>query len=263
MIRVNSSWVAVVVSALSLGCASGSSVAEASSPGASRAAIEDADVASQALAQRSLPPDPIVDPPSGGPTVNVWPAHGARFVPGARFDIRVEGTGAGPDYGFAASLKIDGVAQTFTSGTADSNTTDGISSPDWGGFNIRGYSNSRPGVHELDATFTSSQGTKRVKSYFVVERLEARGKAHRIQNVIFLLGDGMGVGVRTAARVARYGVARGSTRGWLEMDRFPSTGLQRRTRSTTTSPIPRRDLPRTARARTTTTTKRASSRPTS
>lgn len=182
-------------------------------------------MASQALAQRSLPPDPIVDPPSGGPTVNVWPAHGARFVPGARFDIRVEGTGTGPDYGFAASLKIDGVAQTFTSGTTDPNTTDGISSPDWGGFNIRGYSTSRPGVHEIDATFTSSQGTKRVKSYFVVERLEARGKAHRIQNVIFLLGDGMGVGVRTAARVARYGVARGSTRGWLEMDRFPSTGL--------------------------------------
>ena len=45
------------------------------------------------------------------------------------------------------------------------------------------------------------------------------------KNVIFLLGDGMGIGVRTAARVARYGVARGTTRGWLEMDRFPTSGM--------------------------------------
>lgn len=175
--------------------------------------------------QRALPLDPLVEPATGGPTVNVWPAHGARFIPGSRFDIRVEGTGTGPDYGFTAQVRIDGAPQAFSSGTADSNTTDGISAANWGGFNIRGYTNTRPGVHEIDATFTSSQGTKRVRSYFVIEKLERRPKAHRIKNVIFMLGDGMGVAVRTAARVARYGVARGTTRGWLEMDRFPSTGL--------------------------------------
>ena len=35
----------------------------------------------------------------------------------------------------------------------------------------------------------------------------------------------MGIDVRTAARVARYGVARRTTRGWLEMNRFPATGM--------------------------------------
>ncbi len=175
-----------------------------------------------AVAAVTLPPDPIVEPTTGGPTVNVWPAHGARFVKGARFDIRVEGTGTD---GFSASLKIDGREQAFTSGSGDPIGTDGISKSGWGGFNIRGYSNLQPGAHELDATFTSSQGTKRVRSYFVVENLRPVGPRQRIRNVIFLLGDGMGIAVRTAARVVRHGVARGTTRGWLEMDRLPTHAL--------------------------------------
>jgi alkaline phosphatase len=166
-----------------------------------------------------------VDPPAGGPTVNVWPPHGARFVRGAKFDIRVEGTGTGPDCLYAATIAIDGVPQTFTSGAGDSNLTDGITVAGWGGFNLRGYANRRPGVHEIDATFTSSQGSKRVKSYFVIERLAGLGEERQVKNVIMLLGDGMGIDVRTAARVARFGVARGTTRGWLEMDRFPATGM--------------------------------------
>ncbi len=175
--------------------------------------------------QAPLPDDPVIEPATGGPTVNVWPPHGARFIKGARFDIRVEGSGTGPEYGFQASLEIDGEPVAFSSGPGDPNTTDGISSPDWGGFNLRGYSSQRVGVHELNATFTSSQGTKRIKSYFVIEKLEQLTGAQRVKNVILLLGDGMGIGVRTAARVARFGVARGSTRGWLEMDRFPTTGM--------------------------------------
>src|SRR4026208_537956 len=49
----------------------------------------------------SLPPEPISEPAQGGPTVFVYPPHGARFAPGQRFDIRVEGTGTGPNFGFA------------------------------------------------------------------------------------------------------------------------------------------------------------------
>ena len=94
-----------------------------------------------------------------------------------------------------------------------------------GGFNLRGYATRRPGVHEIDATFTSSQGSKRVKSYFVIERLAGLGEERQVKNVIMLLGDGMGIDVRTAARVARFGVARGTHAGWLEMDCFPATGM--------------------------------------
>jgi alkaline phosphatase len=190
-----------------------------------QANVEASETTAAQIAEVVLPPDPIVEPASGGPTVNVWPPHGARFIRGARFDIRVEGTGTGPDFGFSATVAIDGVPKTFTSGPGDPNLTDGITVAGWGGFNIRGYSTRRGGVHEIDATFTSSQGTKRVRSSFVIERLEALNDERRVDNVIMLLGDGMGIDVRTAARVARYGVARGTTRGWLEMDRFPASGM--------------------------------------
>jgi alkaline phosphatase len=40
-----------------------------------------------------------------------------------------------------------------------------------------------------------------------------------------MLGDGMGVAHRTAARLVKYGVTGGQPDGWLNMDRFPGTGL--------------------------------------
>jgi alkaline phosphatase len=177
----------------------------------------------------TLPPEPISDPPTGGPTMFVWPPHGTRFAPGQKFDIRVEGTGTG---GFSCTMTIDGVPAAFTSGTANPTTTDGISSPGWGGFNLRGYSNRNRGLHVIDATLTSSAGTKRVRSYFVIEDLRSiggsgwgDGHGRQVKNVIVLLGDGMGAPVRTAARVARFGATRGVPNGWLEMDKFPSQNM--------------------------------------
>src|SRR5215510_12405465 len=91
--------------------------------------------------------------------VSVTPPNGARFLPGQKFDLRVEGKGTGP---FSATLAIDGLPQIFTSGVQNSNTTDGISASGFGGFNLRGYSNSRRGTHSITATFTDSTGTVNV-----------------------------------------------------------------------------------------------------
>jgi len=221
-------WLGLVTLASSFGMSGCLAVGDSDPAPASAAESPAMDLEQREGAQHAeivLPPDPLVDPPTGGPTVNVWPAHGARFIKGARFDIRVEGTGTGPDYGYLSTIAIDGVAKTFTSGSGDSNLTDGITVTGWGGFNLRGYSNHSPGVHVIDATFTSSQGSKRVRSYFVIEKLDSLNAGHRVNNVIMLLGDGLGIDVRTAARVARFGVARGTPRGWLEMDRFPASGM--------------------------------------
>lgn len=151
--------------------------------------------------------------------VAVAPPEGARFMSGQRFDLRVEGAGTGP---FAATLRIDGVVQTFTSG-APGMTTDGITSPGFGGFNLRGYSSSVPGWHEVSATFTDATGTAEVASRFQI--LPLRGSKHGIKNIILMLGDGMGIAHRTAARIVRYGVTGGQPDGLLEMDRFPGTGF--------------------------------------
>lgn len=163
--------------------------------------------------------------------VSITPPNGARFLPGQKFDLRVEGKGTGP---FSATIAIDGAAQTFTSGVQNSNATDGITVAGFGGFNLRGYSNTQPGAHTITASFTDSTGTVNVSAHFTIVDLEAflrgndRGEGQPggpIKNIIILLGDGMGVAHRTVARLARFGVTAGTPDGFLAMDKFPGTGL--------------------------------------
>lgn len=159
--------------------------------------------------------------------VFVTPPDGARFLVGQKFDIRVEGEGKGPFY---ATLKIDNVEQTFTSGKQGSNETDGITEDGWGGFNLRGYWSEKVGTHKIVATFRDSTGAfigpdgkEEITATF--EIINVTGDSRPAKNIIIMLGDGMGAAHRTAARIARYGVVAGKPKGWLAMDEFPGMGL--------------------------------------
>ncbi len=161
--------------------------------------------------------------------VAVLPPSGAKFLENQRFDVRVEGLGAGP---FSATLSVDGLPVSFTSGKQHSIETDGISPKDasggqWGGFNLRGHSIGGPGLHTLTATFTDATGTVSASSTIQVVGIHgSRGEDHGgVKNVIIMLGDGMGVAHRTAARIVKFGVTGGDPNGHLEMDEFPGTGL--------------------------------------
>ncbi|HMA93036.1 MAG TPA: alkaline phosphatase, partial [Polyangiaceae bacterium] len=153
-------------------------------------------------------------------SITITPPNHTRFLVGQRFDIRVEGKGTGP---FSASLKLDGRSIAFSSGEQNSTTTDGITSPGFGGFNLRGYSNLRPGKHLITATFSDATGTVETSSEFEVTRVG--GYDAPIKNIIIMLGDGMGTAHRTGARLVRYGATAGDPNGYLEMDAFPSTGM--------------------------------------
>ena len=165
--------------------------------------------------------------------VVVSPPNGARFWAGQRFDLRVEGKGTGP---YSATIAIDGAALPFSSGTQNSATTDGITTAGYGGFNLRGYSNLTKGMHTITATFTDASGKVTVTSQFeIVEYLPAKRNpfsplskqpeiAQPIKNIIIMLGDGLGIGQRTAARIIRHGVTAGRPNGYLAMDQFPGTG---------------------------------------
>src|SRR6516225_2787680 len=157
----------------------------------------------------------------GDPTnVSIAPPDGARFLVGQKFDLRVQGQGQGPYY---ASIAIDGVDLEFTSGEQGTTTTDGITAAGYGGFNLRGYSSSSPGQHTIAASFTDATGTVNTSATF--EILNLAGPHRAIKNVIIMLGDGMGVAHRTAARIVRYGVSKGQPKGYLAMDQMPGLGL--------------------------------------
>jgi alkaline phosphatase len=157
--------------------------------------------------------------------VALVPPSGARFLEGQRFDIRVEGAGTGP---FSATLAVDGKPVAFTSGAQNSTTTDGISQAGWGGFNVRAHAFGKPGLHKLTATFTDATGSASAESIVQVVGLSGDRDGRddgEAKNIIILLGDGMGVSHRTAARIVKYGVTAGDPNGRLEMDAFPGLGL--------------------------------------
>lgn len=193
--------------------------------------------------------------------VTITPPNGARFLAGQKFDLRVEGKGTGP---YSANIYIDGKLLPFTSGAQNTTTTDGITSAGWGGFNLRGYSNTRAGLHTIRATFTDASGTVVINSVFEIvdlrnfvsrsrtlsvsdtkrellesrvtgtstsrEQAEALLTPERtiqppVKNIILMIGDGMGIAHRTAARIVKYGVTAGRPNGYLAMDNFPGTGF--------------------------------------
>lgn len=163
--------------------------------------------------------------------VQITPPPGARFLQGQRFDLRVEGKGTGP---YSATLELDGRPLPFTSGAQGTAATDGITQAGYGGFNVRGFSLRRPGVHTLVATFTDATGSATVRSSFEIvdvgdrddgRRWDGEGRGRGIKNVIFFLGDGMGTSHRTAARIVGKGITGGRPNGWLAMDRMPGVGL--------------------------------------
>jgi alkaline phosphatase len=163
----------------------------------------------------------IASTASASPTlVSVTPPLNARFLTDQRFDLRVEGKGTAP---FSATLEIDGAPMTFTSGAQNTADTDAISSPGFGGFNLRGYSNPTPGLHVVSASFTDASGTVEVRSQF--EIIDASGSRDGARNIIIMLGDGMGAAHRTAARLVEFGVTAGDPNGYLAMDYFPATGM--------------------------------------
>ncbi len=131
------------------------------------------------------------------PTIRLTPPSGARFLEGQRFDLRVEGKGTGP---FSATLAVDGIPLSFSSGAQNTTTTDGITSAGYGGFNLRGFSLPQGGHHTLHATFTDA-------------------------TVVILLGDGMGIAHRTGAGLVKFGVTNGQPNGYLAMDLMPGTGF--------------------------------------
>ena len=128
---------------------------------------------------------------------------------------------------FAATLTIDGKAIQFTSPARASTPTaetDGVTSAGCGGFNLRGYSSHKPGLHTIVANVTDETGSAPPASAtFTVVSPDRAGKG-KVRNVIILLGDGMGIAHRTAARLVRFGTTAGDPNGFLAMDGFPGTG---------------------------------------
>lgn len=147
----------------------------------------------------------------------------ARFLPGQRFDLEATIT---PDAGqtlTSVQFCVDGVPVAGTVTFRPANVA-GIPA----GTQIaslRAYSNATPGIRKLTVKVLQSGDTLPVEKDGNFEVVGISQLGRRAKNVIFLIGDGMGIAHRTAARMMLNGVQQGKANAPLAMDTFPFTGL--------------------------------------
>ena len=178
------------------------------------------------LASRGAPLVTRLTPPSALFSYNdPEPPHIARFLPGQRFDLQAS---VRPDSGRTITkveFLIDDVtvpgAVTFAPATADWVT------PGTMVATLRATSRSTPGVRTLSVRATQDDGAvATARGSFEIVALTT-GSGTKARNVILMIGDGMGIGHRTAARVMLHGISQGKALAPLVMETFPNTALVR------------------------------------
>jgi alkaline phosphatase len=147
------------------------------------------------------------------------PADRGVLAAGQRFDIRVEATSEDTGRPEGLRVRLNGVDLTARN-DASANTG---APPNTTNFLLRGYSVSNAGPVTIQAE--TSDGAKAVAQLTVEAWNTPRRGASRARNIIFLLGDGMGIAHRTAARIVSRGVSNGKALGRLAMDGLDVTGM--------------------------------------
>ncbi|MCC6232835.1 MAG: alkaline phosphatase [Verrucomicrobiales bacterium] len=145
----------------------------------------------------------------------------ARFLPEQRFDLQ---SSIRPDPG----MTIDSVEFQVDEATVSGVVT---LKPGTGGVatnltigTLRAFETSAPGVHSFSVRAVQSDGKVATASgNFEVAPIAQRGR--RARNVIFCIGDGMGIAHRTAARLMKFNASMGKANGLLAMDQMPFSGL--------------------------------------
>ncbi len=154
------------------------------------------------------------------------PPYISRFLPGQRFDLQAT---ISPDAAqniagvkfYVNDSEVPGVITlvraTVTTPALPANTLVAT---------LRAYSHLAPGVHRLTVSATqlpNGQSVIATGNFEVVNLGTSIGP--KTKNIILMIGDGMGIAHRTAARIVLNGVSQGKALAPLAMDTFPVTGL--------------------------------------
>jgi len=184
--------------------------------------------------------DPILDASqlSDNPTnadaasgLRVLPPTATQLLPGQRFDLRVETqipasetprllhlrvNGVEIGAAFEARLRLQGIG--LESGTPQS--------PKLYGGTARNLSFPVAGLYTVEAVMLVDGVERTVRNTLAVAELP-RALRRGGQHLVFVLGDAMGLPVRTAGRIVGRGVFEGRARSPLRMDDMDEVGLVR------------------------------------
>lgn len=159
-----------------------------------------------------------LNPPSALFTFNdPNPPYIARFATGQRFDLQ-------------ATIQAD-AGKVITSGAFH---VDNVALPgdvtitpigsDKFSLTLRAYSNTKAGLHTFSVAATQDDGVA-ASDEGNFEIVGFQGAGRKAKNIIYLIGDGMGIAHRTAARIITGNVQQGKAEKGLAMDQLPVTGI--------------------------------------
>lgn len=149
------------------------------------------------------------------------PPYISRFLPDQRFDLQATIQADAGQTITGAVFKVNNVTVPGTV-TVTSIGSDKFS------VALRAYSTPSAGVKTLTVEATQSGGTVATAqgNFEVVPMTRSRlNGVRKAKNIIYLIGDGMGIAHRTAARIVSKGVSQGKAVEPLAMDRMPHTAL--------------------------------------
>lgn len=162
--------------------------------------------------------------------LRMFPPTASDLFAGQRFDLRVETqlpaskpprlltlTVNGKDLTQEFMRKIDRQGLGVESGTPASALLYGASA--------RNLSFDRPGVYEVTATVEMDGKPVSIANHYEVAAAPNPSAPGSARRVVFFLGDGMGLPLRTAARLSSRGVFEGRARDQLAMEKMAVQGM--------------------------------------
>jgi alkaline phosphatase len=156
----------------------------------------------------------------GTPELKILPLDRAKFLAGARFDLRVEASGVDPR---SAKIEIEVIGPNGPAPILDGEPERTSEADDSLEITYQGLTYPDAGIFTVKATVRSrGQRAAAEVSHQVVT---ANAGARKAKNVIFFLGDGMGQPAITAARILSKGITEGKYHSLLEMDRMEYRGI--------------------------------------
>lgn len=154
------------------------------------------------------------------PRIRVLPIERAKFLAGARFDLRVEAHGVDPE-----TVRVD-ISVQGPNGPAPILTGDPVrtsSAEDSLEITYPDVFYPEPGQYTVWVNVRSRGRTARAETGHEIVVANVGDK--QAKNVIFFLGDGMGTPAVTAARILSKGLTEGKYHGLLEIDQMEYRGL--------------------------------------
>ena len=147
----------------------------------------------------------------------------ARFLPGQKFDLQATIRPTAGTTITGASFFVDDVL-VVGPGSLVPATAITSSAPGAVAASVRAYSNAAPGVHTLKVVATASDSSS-VTAFGNFEVVGITQQGRRAKNIIVMIGDGMGIAHRTAARIMLNGVTQGKSDAFLAMDKLPNAAM--------------------------------------